>query len=937
MDSHRLAQGLRRRVLFIDAFDSFTNNIIGMLVKSTNAEITKVHINDDNINQNLEEILCAFDAVVVGPGPGHPSNPTDVGVIEKLWKLSETSMIPVLGICLGFQSLCLHHGAGIRRLHRPRHGIVTSPTHQSSDIFSGIGELEATQYHSLHAILDENNTITPFWQPSRQCPFLRPLAWDLTDDLNGPILMGVRHSEKPFWGVQFHPESICTSEAGKELVVNWWHSAQRWLAARHRLLVGCWERQTIGADATPTATCNRDQPSRVGYELRSALGSESIFLRWGKHSETTISPTTLVEALGLGRDEVLLLDSQGHTSGSFSILGVVVPGKTMRITYNVLEKVLKYGADEKKMHTLAVTSIDETWPILQEALDLHNPRQEHASRASTPGPDILHTGLDGFVAGHLPGESPFWGGFMGYISYEAGLETIDVDLHESCAASDTPDINFAFIHRSIVIDHKSRDVFIQSLLPGDWPWILSVGRMIDDIVARSEPRGNLTWSGSAKEATQEMLLTKVLNSAQIERPTENAYRKKILHCQDFLLSGDSYELCLTDETEIRFSNGQIDPWLLYKRLRKKNPAPFGAFFHLSDIIIVGSSPERFLKWSRDGHCQFRPIKGTVKKSPDMTRDMAYETLGSSKERAENLMIVDLIRHDLCGVVGPHNSWVSKLMVVEEYETVYQLVSVIEGQLPDRDLDPTGPRGIHVLKASLPPGSMTGAPKKRSCEILRDIERRPRGVYAGVLGYMDIGGSGDFSVVIRTAVRSGDQMVDWRNSHPLTSGQPHVDQGQPIQHRTEGIQNDMAANGARSSFVHANGNNGASVHDNGIKINRNGISCIYTNGRTAGTHSYVANGNDIRHNGTGVYHYSNDGRDTNVIDIRDMDRVSGEIHKMDFNHATTKGDMSAGISGRTETWRIGAGGAVTVQSTDEYEFLEMETKASSVLGALFPKA
>lgn len=115
------------------------------------------------------------------------------------------------------------------------------------------------------------------------------------------------------------------------------------------------------------------------------------------------------------------------------------------------------------------------------------------------------------------------------------------------------------------------------------------------------------------------------------------------------------------------------------------------------------------------------------------------------------MIVDLVRHDLAGVCGAANVRVPKLMVVEEYETVWQLVSVIEGALPNEGQS-EGKRGLDVLKGSLPPGSMTGAPKKRSCEILRDLEQRPRGVYSGVLGYLDVGGGGDFSVVIRTAVK-----------------------------------------------------------------------------------------------------------------------------------------------------------------------------------------
>lgn len=533
-----------------------------------------------------------------------------------------------------------------------------------------------------------------------------------------------------------------------------------------------------------------------------------------------------MEALGQSHDETILLDSQGHASGRYSILGITVPGKTMKVTYKVSSKELQYGLSPGRTYTSKLVTIEEVWPILQEALDQHNPRGDPRSRASTPGDDLAATGMDRFVAGHLPEDSPFWGGFMGYISYEAGLETLDVDLHESCAASEMADINFAFIHRSIVFDHEASQIYIQSLLPGDWTWILNTGRVVNELVSQAEaaavysaeqeepaakrPKTNGATEKLSADLEDEAKLNMALSAARIERPLETSYRGKVLRCQDVLASGDSYELCLTDETEITIPCGGaddgLDSWALYKRLRRNNPAPFGAFMRLSGVSVVGSSPERFLRWTRDGRCQFRPIKGTVKKGPEMTRERAHAILGSSKERAENLMIVDLIRHDLSGVIGAEKTWVSKLMVVEEYETVYQLVSVIEGQLPEPAAD--APRGIHVLKASLPPGSMTGAPKKRSCEILRDIEARPRGIYSGVLGYMDVGGAGDFSVVIRTAVCTKAQQDEHR-----------------------------------------------------------------------------------RKNGSG----------------------------------DARGDR--------EIWRVGAGGAVTIQSTDEGEFQEMEAKQSSVLGSL----
>ncbi|KAG9910670.1 para-aminobenzoate synthase, partial [Aureobasidium melanogenum] len=251
----------------------------------------------------------------------------------------------------------------------------------------------------------------------------------------------------------------------------------------------------------------------------------------------------------------------------------------------------------------------------------------------------------------------------------------------------------------------------------------------------------------------------------VAAPEEEEYVRKVETCQDHIRAGDSYELCLTDQSIISYGGShQPKSFELYQRLRTFNPAPFGAYLRLKEeneqkkngVTILSSSPERFLSWSRAGKCQFRPIKGTVEKKDGLSRKEAEALLNVDKERAENLMIVDLIRHDLHGVVGSGNVKVEKLMAVEEYQTVFQLVSVVEGQLQE------GSRhtGIDVLAASLPPGSMTGAPKKRSCELLTEIEGKPRGIYSGVLGYFDVGGGGDFSVVIRTAFRWDDEEL-WR--------------------------------------------------------------------------------------------------------------------------------------------------------------------------------
>ena len=223
------------RILLIDAYDSFTNNIVTLLrdtlpvtVETIKHDDARFVLNDDA----FESFLNKFDAIVAGPGPGHPATIDDIGLISKLWTQQGGQIRPVLGICLGFQSLALTFGARVERLKKPRHGLVRQVTHCGHDIFSGLDELHATQYHSLHVRISGHShveTEQSLWAPRRSCKQIVPLAWDVSDDSNGPILMAARHCHLPFWGVQYHPESIC-STGGGELMRNWWMEACKWNA-----------------------------------------------------------------------------------------------------------------------------------------------------------------------------------------------------------------------------------------------------------------------------------------------------------------------------------------------------------------------------------------------------------------------------------------------------------------------------------------------------------------------------------------------------------------------------------------------------------------------------------------------------------------------------------------------------------------------------------
>jgi para-aminobenzoate synthetase len=227
------------RVLFIDAYDSFSNNIIALV--QTHFQIQTIKIYIDAEIPDFISFLAPFAAVICGPGPGHPENSREVGLFRKVWELDGANTIPVLGICLGFQSLVFEYGGAVESLPQPRHGVETFLTSSSTSIITGLPEVCAVQYHSLHAILghlENGEDDKDLWKPSKTCPNLMPLAWDFSKGFqNDPdfqqnpkkILMAVKHIDKPCYGVQFHPESICSKGTARQVVSNWWQAAMHWL------------------------------------------------------------------------------------------------------------------------------------------------------------------------------------------------------------------------------------------------------------------------------------------------------------------------------------------------------------------------------------------------------------------------------------------------------------------------------------------------------------------------------------------------------------------------------------------------------------------------------------------------------------------------------------------------------------------------------------
>ncbi|MET3811399.1 aminodeoxychorismate synthase component I [Arthrobacter sp. UYEF3] len=324
-------------------------------------------------------------------------------------------------------------------------------------------------------------------------------------------------------------------------------------------------------------------------------------------------------------------------------------------------------------------------------------------------------------------------GWLGYLGYELKRETGGSDV-----ASPTPDACLIFAGRAVVLDHLEGAVWLLTLdTPEAGDWLAAARAAVAAADGSRNPGGG--GVGLPAEGT-----TAPDFSA---RDTEAAYKAKIAAAQHEITEGNSYEVCLTTALTATAVFGQLDPWQAYLALRRSNPAPFASFLRLAEVTVASTSPERFLRIGADGAMRAEPIKGTRPRDADAARDglLRRELESSPKDRAENIMIVDLLRNDLSHFAVPGSVSVSRLCAIESYATVHQMVSTIDAQLR-----PGMPRA-EAVAACFPAGSMTGAPKVSTMAILDRLEAAPRGVYSGAIGYFSLNGATDLAVAIRTLV------------------------------------------------------------------------------------------------------------------------------------------------------------------------------------------
>lgn len=323
-------------------------------------------------------------------------------------------------------------------------------------------------------------------------------------------------------------------------------------------------------------------------------------------------------------------------------------------------------------------------------------------------------------------EPEFTLGWVGWLSYEFGLRLLGItpQLEEPVSAV------MLRVSVMIEIDHRTGQA---SLVAED-------AQSLSSWLER-HLRGLLTFRPAVPDASS------ALRSEIRWRVGEAEYLDRVLQCQEAIRRGDAYLLCLTTQASIDVHE---DPVEIYLRLRREHATHHGGFLRSGDTTLLSVSPERFLAVDANGNAQTKPIKGTRPRglSPEGDAEMVRELATSEKEKAENLMIVDLMRNDFARVCAPETVQVTALHEIEQYPRVHQMVSTVTGTLLEqRD-------ALDLLASCFPAGSMTGTPKRSSVELLHELEASPRGVYSGCFGYLSNDGSVDLAMVIRSIVITG---------------------------------------------------------------------------------------------------------------------------------------------------------------------------------------
>ena len=513
----------------------------------------------------------------------------------------------------------------------------------------------------------------------------------------------------PFTTVRYH--SLAATDLPDELEMTAWteNGVIMGLRHRHRPLWGVqFHPESIGSEYGKELLANfRDLALAHTRARRVEHPEYEVLVR---RVDTLPDGESVRSACFADADSSFWLDSSAVIDGlsRFSFLGDGEGPLAEHVTYRVADQT--------------VTVRDAHGRIAEVRQPFFDYLQEQLERRRVPVPE------------GLPFE--FNLGYVGYLGYELKAETIGAPAHESVH----PDAALLFADRVVALDHAEGCSYLLALAvrgatAGATAWLDETAARLRAIAPREQAADppvlglrDPGWFGAAARP----------------RHDKDAYLSRIDACLDEIRNGESYEICLTNMVTVPTD---ARPGPLYSALRAISPVPYGALLEFPGMAVLSVSPERFLTIGAGGDVESKPIKGTRPRGGSPAEDAALreDLLSKEKDRAENLMIVDLVRNDLNSVCSIGSVHVPLLFDVETYAPVHQLVSTIRGSLrPDTTT-------VECVRAAFPGGSMTGAPKKRTMEIIDRLEEGPRGVYSGALGWFSLSGATNLSIVIRTMV------------------------------------------------------------------------------------------------------------------------------------------------------------------------------------------
>jgi para-aminobenzoate synthetase len=769
-------------LLLIDHYDSFTYNLYDYFAQLL-VEPPLVIAKDAYDRWNPDD-WSHIDAIVLSPGPGSPQEQPPLSHQA----IQQNPDLPILGVCLGHQLLAIAYNGTVGQAPIPIHGQdhwiatgTTATTDPAAAAPAAGGQLfqdlpsafRVVRYHSLAA--------------SNLPDCLQVTATSKGDN----VIQGMQHTHNPHYGVQFHPESIGTQH-GLPLLENFCRIVQEHKKKGKRIS-SIMEKETnkrretgekplsiVPVDSiTENNVLFDENEEDAGVVASSASPQPSRFQVAIHKFSASVEPQQVFDECYADQSHAVWLDSSSSPTqrGTMDILAAPASPEDILEYHSgqgtdILSQLQAnlFGKDGKTHPPSKDIAIVEDVDVSSSLLQLQ--LQFHADTNLTDPP------------------FEYRGGYLGYLGYEVRLDTErylhevelgrEMEPRQPHVNSTMPTAAFFLARQSLVYHHPTQAWYMVGLMEqGEDPhatleWMKTTkGRLLKMDPSSESKEDDPCVLGT--EGMPEPLLAFLPN-----RPKET-YEQDIADCHKFIRKGDSYELCLTNKLEAEVPNPLLSTFQLYKTLRKRNPAPYSAYIRwnmknhradddgssCSSLAICCSSPERFMSIQRrQPHPEIRmvlqaeakPIKGTcarvlpqngifrtdAESREDERRARSLEL--SLKDRAENLMIVDLLRNDMSRVCQVGSVHVAKLMAIESFATVHQMVSTIRGTLPDEATS------IDLLRASFPGGSMTGAPKIRTMELLEELENNvARGPYAGSLGYLSVNGCMDMNIIIRSAV------------------------------------------------------------------------------------------------------------------------------------------------------------------------------------------